>query len=349
MKVLYFGSYKPSYPRNKIFIEGLRRNGIQVVECNDRSRSFLKYVRLAYNFLKLVRDCDIVLVGFPGQEMMFLARFLSRKPLVFDVFTSHYMGYILDRRYFPEKSWRAAYYRFVDTWSCRLADCVILDTQAHIDFFVKEFGLPPQKFKRIFLGANTELHHPRPQNAVNRFSVVFWGNFIPLQGTEYILRAAKILEQEPIVFSMIGHGQMYDQALTLAQELDLKNVIFTGKISDEELTERIRVADVCLGAFSAGIKANITIQNKIFETLASKRALLTARTTAVQEFLTDERDVLLCRKADPKDLAEKILMLKQDLNLRDRIAEAGYQLFREKLTEEKLGKELITILHGLIA
>jgi len=101
MKVLYFGSYSRANPRNAVLMKGLEKNGVIILECNDRSKSFVvKYIKLFFKYLKYIGKFDVMLVGFSGQEMMPLARILTRKPIVFDVFTSHYMGYILDRKYF---------------------------------------------------------------------------------------------------------------------------------------------------------------------------------------------------------------------------------------------------------
>ncbi len=342
MKILYFGSYKPSYPRNKIIIDGLLQNGVEVVECNDRTPSFLRFFKVAWKYLHLKKDFDAVIVGFPGQEMMFLAKILSRKPIIFDVFTSHYMGYILDRKYFSQGSLRAKYYRFLDRWSCMLADVVFLDTQAHIDFFVREFNLDSKKFKRVWLGANPQLHKPRDASRHSGlFSVLFWGNFIPLQGIETIIRAANLLRHEPIRFTLIGQGQTQEANKKLAQELQLTNVLFLGRLPDESLVEHIASTDVCLGVFSSGEKADITIQNKIFESLASRKPMVTIETTALHELLDDGEGVVFCKKADPKDLAEKILELKNNPELRDRIARKGYTLFIEKLTPEKVVRDLI--------
>ncbi len=37
MKILYFGVYDPNYARNWVLINGLRKNGVEVLECNDKS------------------------------------------------------------------------------------------------------------------------------------------------------------------------------------------------------------------------------------------------------------------------------------------------------------------------
>lgn len=345
LRVLYVGSYKPSYPRNKIFIDGLRRNGATVSECNERTSGLLKYLRLALRLFRLRGTYDVMLVGFPGQEVMFVARILSSAPIVFDVFTSHYMGYVLDREYFKPGSFRAGIYRFLDRWSCRLADVVVLDTNAHIEFFVSEFGLPRERFHRVFLGANTDMHHPRPPGeAHDRFTVLFWGSFIPLQGTEHIIAAADLLRNEGVNFILIGAGQTRDRDMEAVRRLGLRRVSFPGKIDDAALVEYIRGADLCLGAFSDGTKADITIQNKIFEALASRKPLLTIRTTAIKELLVDGKQCLLCEKANPEDLAKKILLLKNDASVRDTIAKNGYQFFQDNLTEEKVGKVLVEIM-----
>lgn len=347
MKILYFGSYKPSYSRNKIILNGLRENGVTVVECNDRSPNILRFFKLFIKYIRLEKDYDFMIVGFPGQEVMFLARLLTRKPIIFDVFTSHYMGYILDRKYFLKDSWRAKYYRFLDTWSCRLADVIILDTQAHIDFFVEEFNLLPSKFKRVWLGADPVLHHPRPKSDSNNFSALFWGSFIPLQGVEHIISAAKILEKESVTFNLIGFGQTHEDNKKLAERLGLKNVNFLGRVSDEVLVDYIRDADICLGTFSDSLKADITIQNKIFEALASKKTIITEETSSIRELLNDHEGVVFCCKANAEDLVDKIRFLKKNPILNQEIALRGYNLFQERLTAKKITENLVLIINNI--
>ena len=36
LRVCYFGTYRAAYSRNRIMIEGLRRSGLEVVECHER-------------------------------------------------------------------------------------------------------------------------------------------------------------------------------------------------------------------------------------------------------------------------------------------------------------------------
>src|SRR3989344_3564846 len=230
MRILYFGVYEPSYARNWVLINGLKKNGVDVLELRQKPGRFALF-KLFFSYLKFKQDYDVMIVGFPGQEVMFLARLLvwllrlssgQVKPIIFDAFTSHYGGYILDRKRWGKKSIRAYYFKFLDRWSCRLADIVLLDTNAHINFFVKEFSLLKEKFRRIWIGANDDNFKPieTEKQTDGKFRVIFFGTYVPLQGAEYIIRAVKLLENErDIIFYFFGKGQDKPKCVKLANEL----------------------------------------------------------------------------------------------------------------------------------
>lgn len=349
MKVLYFGIYDPNYARNWVLINGLKANDVEVIELRRRP-SRLNFIKLFFDYIRLKEKFDIMIVGFPGQEVMFLAKLLCRKPIIFDAFTSHYGGYILDRKKYSRNGLRAKYYRFLDKWSCKLANLVLLDTQAHINFFLKEYNLPKEKFRRIFVGVSGEniASYTAINNVQDKFKVLFFGTYIPLQGVEFIIRAAKILENEPeIVFNLIGAGQEREKNENLAKELELKNVKFQGMISIEKLREEIANSDISLGIFGGNPKTSLVIPNKIYEALAIGKPIITADTEAIRE-LFDENDMVLIPPADEKSLAEAILKLRNDPALRDRLAVNGHKKFMNSLSYQILGGQLKNIINNLL-
>ena len=353
MRVLYFGVYNSNYARNKVLINGLKENGHEIVECRERARAFWKYPKLVFKYLKIRGKFDIMIVGFCGQEVMFLARLLTRKPIIFDAFMSHYGGYIIDRGYFAKNSWRAKYYKFLDTWSCKLASIVLLDTQAHIDFFVKEFNLSRDKFRRIWIGADDSIFYPvlngedgKMKNHFS-FSVLFFAGFAPLQGVKYIIKAAKILEKEDVVFNLVGAGQEKPEAISLAKTLGLKNIIFKDMATPSDLKGMIIEADACLGIFGDTPKTSLVIPNKVYESLAMRKPVITADTEAIRE-LFDEHDLLLVKSANPESLAAGIMRLKNNPSLRDSLAQSGHQKFVEFASPKVLGRELTKIIIEII-
>ena len=141
MTILYFGNYRPDYARNKIIMRGIEQHGAHIVHS--------------------MRDQhDLIIVGYSDSRWAVpLARLLSRKPIVWDAFYSLYDSWVFDRKLVLSYSLKARFYWFLDWLSCRLADRILLDTNAHIDYFVKTFKIPRHKFTRVFIGADDEIFH----------------------------------------------------------------------------------------------------------------------------------------------------------------------------------------------
>jgi glycosyltransferase involved in cell wall biosynthesis len=340
MTICYFGIYNPDYARSRVLINGLKQNGVNVIECNSRRYGLLKYFDLFRKHWQIRGKYDFLLVGFPGYQAMVLARALARKPIIFDAFSSLYDSMVFDRRIVEIKSLKAKYYWFLDWLSCRLADKIVIDTQAHIDYFVENFKVKPEKFIRVFVGTDDRIMKlQRKEENKSSFLVYFYGSYIPLQGVDYILAAAEILKTENIKFSIIG-----TRIKESFKEYKLSNVNFINNVPYEKLPQYLGEADICLGIFGDTEKARRVIPNKVFDALALGQPVLTGASPAIKELLTDRENAFFCRLADSKDLAEKILVLKNDANLREKIAKNGYKLFNEKLTSRKIVADLISSL-----
>jgi glycosyltransferase involved in cell wall biosynthesis len=348
MKVCYFGSYDPKYSRNRIIIKGLKQNGVEVFECQDDSPIWLRYFKLLWKYLHLKRH-DVIIVGTQGHTSVILAWLLAkifRRKLIFDPFISLYDTAVFDRKEVDKSSLKAKYYYYLDKWSCALADIVIVDTREHLNYFHKKFNISKSKIRIVYVGADNDVFFPRERKDNKfTFTIYFYGTFIPLHGIQYIIKAAKMLEKESdIIFKIIGNGQTYDQILKLSKKLEVRNVLFLGSVGYEELPKHLAKADVCLGIFGDTNKAKRVIPNKVYDALAMKKPLITGDSPAVREVLTNNKNALLCEMANPEALADAILVLKEDRELRTKIAENGYKLFNERFTPQRLGFELKLII-----
>ncbi len=366
MTVLYFGTYDPDYSRNRVLINGLKQNGVKVIECRDNSPGFRKFINLYRKHRQLKDRYDIMIVGFLGQQIVPFAKLISRKPIIFDAFLSLYDSNVFDRKTVRKGSLRSFYYWILDWLSMRLADVVLFDTDQHIKYASGEFGINRNKFRRIWIGASDNVFYPHtitgesevpkgnhsfdvgvypmPKSNSEKFLVVFHGSFIPLQGIEYILKAAKICEKDGINFLIIGDGQEKKKMIRLSNELGLKNVEFVGFMSQEWIREKIAQADVCLGIFGDTKKTQRVIPNKVYECLAMKKPVITADTPAIRE-LFNEEDMMLVKTANPDSLADAILRLKKNSELMNKLAFDGYNKFKDNASPRVLGEKLKNIVN----
>ncbi len=337
---------EPAYTRNKVILDGLRAEGVELVECVDSAGNYpARFLKVMGKFLAGSRgDSDAVFVGFFGQPLMPFVSRLTRKPVALDAFLSGYDTMCFDRKKFPPDSARGRLFYRLDKSACERADVVLLDTNAYVDYFVETFGLAREKFRRVFVGAETNVFYPRDDGKNDgAFNVFYYCTFLPVHGVEHVLDAARILEGErDIRFKVVGAQK--DKAGTLSGNIELVEWIDYSK-----LPESIAAADICLGGhFSNVAKASRVIAGKTFQFLAMRKATIVGDNQANRELLTHKKDTLMVKMADSESLASAIRELKQDEGLLNRIAGEGYRTFEENCTPEIIGAQVARIIREII-
>lgn len=349
MRICYFGIYKHDYSRNKLFISGLKANGVEVLECRSDKTGLSKYFDLIRKHKIIEGKYDAMIVGYPGFQSVILAKFLTRKPIIFNAFVSLYDSMVCDRKLVGPHSFKALYYWLLDKISLSFSDISIFDTNEHIKYISEEFNIKTNKLRRVFVGADNKIFYPRViQNSTNAFKVIFCGHFIPLHGLEYIIGAAKILENHrDIQFQIIGDGQEKSRIVKLKESLGLNNIYFEGNTSLFHLAEKISEADVCLGIFGNTNKAKRVIPNKVFEYVAMNKPVITADTSAIRELFSDN-ELFLTTLSSPESIAENILKVRSNKENAATVAQGAYKKFNEQVSIKQLGSELKCLIQDMV-
>ena len=350
MRVLYFGTYERRYPRNAQVVSALRRAGVDVVERHEPvwegqeekwSVGPAAAVRLARAQARLLRtpavDTDALVVGYPGHLDLVAAQRAARgKPVVFNPLVSLADTLVDDRGRFEPNSLAARVLRRIDRSAFRRADLVVADTETHADFLSETTGVPRDRFRVCFVGAEERVFRPgwQPEEP---FTALFVGKLIPLHGLEAILDAARRAPELGV--RIVGSGQL---GRLLAGRPT--NVEWVPWIEYERLPAALHSASCALGIFGTSAKAQRVIPNKAFQALAAGVPLVTADTPAARELLADDETAVLVPPGDPGALAEALRRLATDAEATRRIAEAGHAVYRERASEEVLGGQWRAIL-----
>ena len=112
--------------------------------------------------------------------------------------------------------------------------------------------------------------------------------------------------------------------------------------------EEISHADIILGTFGNTPQALMTIQNKIWESLAMAKPIITGDSSAIRGIFTHQYHLYLCNRNDPDSLAESIFFLKNNPHLCELLSRKGYEFYQENFTMEILGQRLVKYLVDLI-
>ena len=198
-------------------------------------------------------------------------------PLILDPLISAWDKQVFERRKFAEHSGQA---RRLLRWESLLfqnSTTVIADTTCHARFFCESLGVSSKNVAVIPVSAEEDFFSFQPRStSANSFHVMFYGSFIGLQGPQFIAEAARRVPEA--MWTFIGGGPLLDQCRSIADGLD--HVKFIPRVPYRDLPKWIGQADVLCGVFGTSPKASRVIPNKVFQSMACGRSVITQTSDA---------------------------------------------------------------------
>jgi glycosyltransferase involved in cell wall biosynthesis len=343
LRVLYFGTYERTYPRNAQVISCLRRAGVEVDERHVSvweghehkwgagPAAALRLLGAEARLLKRPKGrYDAVVVGYPGHLDLPAARRAARgAPVVFNPLLSLEDTLVGDRGRFRPGSLPARVLAAVDRRALQAADLIVADTEANADDLARRGRIPHRKVAVCLVGAEERVFRAGWSRR-EPFVALFVGKLIPLHGVQTVLEAARLTPE--LRFRIVGSGQQADALVTRPP-----NVEWTPWVEYERLPDELHAAGCALGIFGTSAKAGRVIPNKAFQALSCGTPLVTADTPAARELLGDGVSALLVQPGNPEALAGAVQKLAADPALAERIGARGHAVYRERASEDVLG------------
>jgi len=346
MRICFFGIYNKDYARNNILINGLRENGVEIIECNEDALNPKRYKLLISKLLKLKNNYDYVFSAYPSPVPAILAKIFSRKKIVVDAFYSMYDAVVNDRKEYYRFHPKALRLLIMDWLSVIVADIILVDTEMHKNYWASWFLVNGKKIFIVPNGVDVKRIYPTNNVSENikNITVTFYGNYIPLQGVDKIVKAFTLLKNnQDISFRMIGNGQEFEKIQKLVMELDMKNKIeIVNRVSYEKLNEYLSVTEIVLGIFGDSDKAKRVVPNKVYEGCAARKAVITMDSPAIREMYSE--DEIFMVKSDPQSIASAIRFLRNNPDKREGFANKCYKKTIEKYSPKAIGFGLMKLL-----
>jgi GT2 family glycosyltransferase len=292
-------------------------------------------------------------VGFNGQLDVLLLRLVSLRQgprVIFAPLVSLTETLVDDRGVYSRGGLAARALRLLDRLSCRAADVVVVDTLAHRRYFVDVLGVAEERVVVCYLGADAAVFGDdadsivteQPDEAeqpdeVGRLRVLWFGQYLPLHGTDVIAGAVEQLaDRDDLSFVFVGTGEARAE---FEQRVRQSGAVaeFEDWVDYEQLPALIEKADIVLGVFGDSVKSRMVIPNKVYQGAAVGRAVITADCEAVREVFTDGRDLVLC-EAEAGALASAISSLASTAGHRRSLGEAAAELIAGRFGDRELGR-----------
>jgi len=339
---------KPSSLIGTFDIDGIEVKVINVRLSNKhgvipRLWTFSAYALVA-SWYALTRRADVVVassgpitVGIPG----LVARFLRRRPLVFEV-----------RDLWPEGAIELGYLRH--PWLIRLArgfehlcynaSTVVVALSEGMAEWIREFYgfdrtvVIPNASDNALFGAHDD--EPPPEGLdPSRPLVIYTGTLGVTDDCAQIVRAAEELQRRnrsEIDVVMIGDGKERVMLEEMAREKGLANLRFLGLMPKTEVARWLRRARCALITFREVPFTDTMSPNKMFDAFAAGVPVVQTTQGWIRQLTMRERCGITVLPNDAAAAAEAILLLVDDPDLRDEMGRNARRVAREQFDRDVL-------------
>ena len=230
--------------------------------------------------------------------------------------------------------------RFLTRQALCRADRIICVSSALKEEIIK-LGAAPDKIEVIPMGVETQKFRPalkseallRQLGVAGSPVVISTRSLKPIYNVETLIRAIPlVLEHVPDVkFIIAGEGEERDYLKTLARGLGVSDSIrFVGWIPHHELPNYLVSADVYV---STSLSDSLGVST--LEARACGLPAVVGDLRATREWIVDGEDGFIFPLRDHQVLAQRIVYLLEDENLRKKFGDAGRAIVIEKAEHEE--------------
>jgi len=346
--------YSPKYIRTETLVKALQAiDGVELHQARNSSKGIARYFETFWKLIliRVLHNPQYFILGFRGYEIFWIVRLIALgRPLIYDHMMSPYDSLINERAVVRRGGWIGKAILLYEKSVLFAADLVLTDTDIHKQYFHELFELPLDKIEAIPVGTDETLFQPgssASQNAnSSHFETLFYGSFLPLHGMDVILKAAFILRDRPIRFTLIGGNRLdLSNFHRTIKQLNLHNVKHIDWVEFEELPMYIARADIGLGGpFGRTGQAGRVITGKTFQFLAMAKPVIIGQRPGSDDGFEDKTNCLLAPQGDETALAGAILWAFEHRDRLEQIGRRGYELYKSKYSIERISEKIKRII-----
>lgn len=236
---------------------------------------------------------------------------------------------------------------------CRRADKIITVSEGLADVIAAETGAKREMISAAPNGvdckdaAEEDVQNLREKYLLEGKNVIFFvGILRKWAGVQYLIRAfPEVLKRFPDSrLLLVGDGG--DRAFLEKTAKDAgvyEKTVFAGSVPYEKVPAHIRVADVCVAPFPSSKvtdRKKLMSPHKVLEYMCAGKPVVASRVGGMENYVADGVTGLLATPEDEKELAEKIITLLENKDMREEYGECGKRI---ALVEHSWEKSIRTV------
>ena len=207
-------------------------------------------------------------------------------------------------------------------------------------------------------GDTPQLPVPHPVNG--KFKILFVGRHIERKGITYLIEAAKYLPRDNFEIRIVGVGDLTEQLKQQAALLDERretkdertqsaSIIFTGKLSPEDLANEYKTANVFVLPAIVDSKGDTEgLGVVLIEAMELDLPIVASNVGGIPDVVIDNESGILVPEKDPVALADAFKRLAADPSLTERLLAGARKRISECFTWDGIIERQIDVYNKVI-
>jgi len=229
---------------------------------------------------------------------------------------------------------------FANKGKLKASGATFLAVSRFVQRKVLEQGFPAENVHLVYTGINTETF--RPQSTEDRPTILVVGRCTEQKGQEFAIRAASEVQKQlpDVELVLIGEGPVRGHLERLAKQ-SLRRYKFLGARTSKEVREWMdRASLLCMPSVTTRSGAAEGFGMVCAEAQAMGKPVVAFRSGAIPEIISHGTTGFLAEERDCRALAEYLLILLQDAELRKRFGRAGREAMLGQFDLEQCTRQL---------
>jgi glycosyltransferase involved in cell wall biosynthesis len=240
---------------------------------------------------------------------------------------------------------------FFEKLTFKTANYSIATNESYKEIAIRRGGMNPEKVQVIRSGPKLDRLQILPSNEKykkgRKYLIGYVGVIGEQEGIDLLLQSLKIIvsKRQDIQIAIVGGGTHVEELKKICTHLGLDDFVdFYGRVSDEILVGVLNTADVCVNPDKPTEMNNLSTMNKIMEYMALKKPIVQFD---LKEGRFSAMDASLYA-SDINDFADKIEILLDDEDLRNKMGNYGYERVIQELSWDHESGKLVEFYNKIL-
>ena len=234
--------------------------------------------------------------------------------------------------------------RHIIRWIFDMADCILVLSKSW-EKFVSKISINPNIFV-LYNGVNLNIFDTKRKRDDNRINISFMGRLGARKGVYDLLESfEKVVAEAPNAHLIIGgDGDIKGVKRIVAQKKLIGKVDILGWVSGKDKVEVFRRSDIyVLPSYNEGLPGSI------LEAMSVGLPIVSTPVGGIPECVFENYNGFLVTPGAIQSLADRLLLLCFDSQLRVKMGEASHEIVQQKFDIEKCVSELYQIYKRILS